>query len=109
MPYITENHRLALDQDLERLVKTIRRQIEAQDLTARPGLMNYALTVLIRDVYEIDLDLPPRYHEWNEIVGFMECAKLELYRKGVAPYEDDKEMQNGPVLTALSRKKYDRR
>lgn len=37
------------------------------------------------------------YSDYNEVVGVLECAKLELYRRMVAPYEDTKIAENGDV------------
>ena len=37
------------------------------------------------------------YATVNELVGVLECAKLELYRRIAAPYEDTKIAQNGDV------------
>ena len=38
-----------------------------------------------------------RYAVYNELIGALECAKLELYRKRVAPYEEEKIAENGEV------------
>jgi len=35
----------------------------------------------------------------NEVIGVLECAKLELYRRVAAPYEDKKIEENGDVFT----------
>jgi len=37
------------------------------------------------------------YAELNEVIGVLECAKQELYRRVVAPYEDGKAKINGDV------------
>jgi len=37
------------------------------------------------------------YEAINAAVGALECAKLELYRRRAAPYEDGKIQQNGDV------------
>ena len=37
------------------------------------------------------------YANINELIGALECCKLELYRKVAAPYEDFKVLQNGDV------------
>jgi hypothetical protein len=37
------------------------------------------------------------YATINEIVGALECAKLEFYRRLAAPYEDTKIIENGDV------------
>lgn len=38
-----------------------------------------------------------RYSVYNDIIGALECAKLEMYRRMVAPYEDQKIVENGDV------------
>lgn len=40
---------------------------------------------------------PPSYERYNAAIGALECAKLELYRRLVAPYEDQKCAENGDV------------
>jgi hypothetical protein len=35
----------------------------------------------------------------NEAIGVLECAKLELYRRVAAPYEDEKIAESGDVYT----------
>jgi len=43
--------------------------------------------------------LPPKpsYSDYNALVGVLECAKLEFYRRAVAAYEDKKIKENGDV------------
>lgn len=41
------------------------------------------------------------YANVNEMIGALECCKLELYRVIAAPYEDEKADKNGEVYTAL--------
>lgn len=38
------------------------------------------------------------YAHLNEVIGVLECAKLELYRRVVAEYEDVKIAENGDVF-----------
>ena len=38
-----------------------------------------------------------RYENINAVVGVLECAKLELYRRLAAPYEDSKVLENGDM------------
>lgn len=38
-----------------------------------------------------------RYADRAEIIAALECAKLEFYRKHIAPYEDKKIALNGDV------------
>jgi len=52
-----------------------------------PGELNYLITTLIQE-YVLQKGL--NYGTLNEVVGVLECAKLELYRRIAAPYEDSK-------------------
>lgn len=60
-----------------------------------PGELNYAITRLV-DEYLIQKG-GIRYAHLNEVVGALECAKLELYRRVAAPYEDQKIAEAGDV------------
>jgi len=79
MPYINKNDRTHLE------LGTIEPQ------TA--GELNFLITTIIRDYYTTD----PCYQSINDIVGALEGAKLEFYRRVAAPYEDTKIIQNGDV------------
>ena len=37
------------------------------------------------------------YATFNEVVGVLECAKLEFYRRVIGWYEDEKLIDNGDV------------
>lgn len=37
------------------------------------------------------------YQTYNDMLGALECAKLELYRRKISPYEDTKIELNGDV------------
>src|SRR5271167_4353338 len=101
MPYITQAQR----NDFDKFIVPLAREIKEKSVSSsQDGNMNYSITKLIGEVFGIaPSGRQLRYHEWNSIVGFLECAKLELYRKCVAPYEDVKEDENGPVLTYYER------
>jgi hypothetical protein len=43
------------------------------------------------------LGAAPNYDNFNEVIGVLECMKLELYRRMIAPYEDTKCKENGDV------------
>lgn len=68
----------------------------------RDGDINFLVTQLV-DGYIQARGLS--YNTLNTMIGVLECAKLELYRRLVGPYEDLKIQQNGDVysekLTAL--------
>ena len=58
------------------------------------GELNYLLTLMVTDYIE---RMGKNYATLNEVVGVLECAKLELYRRVAAPYEDQKCDENGDV------------
>ncbi len=59
-----------------------------------PGELNYYLTTAIND-YKITQKLS--YQTINDILGALEGAKLEFYRRVVVPYENTKMAENGDV------------
>jgi hypothetical protein len=66
---------------------------ELNRLTA--GELNYLFTRII----DRQLD-NANYARYNEIIGALECCKMELYRKKIAKYEDFKEKENGTVWSS---------
>lgn len=61
---------------------------------ATAGELNYKFSYII-DIYLKNHGLS--YARVNEVIGALECCKLELYRRIVAPYEDKKVVENGDV------------
>ncbi len=59
----------------------------------RPGIMNYTISKLIQEVYGDKLN----YFQYSEIIGLLDCCKMEFYRAQVAPYEELKRKENGNV------------
>jgi len=88
MPYINKERREGFDV-LDR-VESIR----------TTGELNYALTRLcflyLEDCGALKGEVIS-YKHFNEVIGALECAKQEFYRRLVVPYEDDKRLQNGDV------------
>jgi hypothetical protein len=66
-----------------------------------PGELNFMFT-RISDLY-LKGDLS--YSKINEVIGALECCKLELYRRIAAPYEDVKIIENGDVYKTKVPKK----
>jgi hypothetical protein len=58
------------------------------------GDLNYAFTVLIHNYF---CRKGLNYQNINDAIGALEGAKLELYRRTAAPYEDMKIAENGDV------------
>jgi hypothetical protein len=84
MPYITSKTRSVFDKDIEKLAKKI---INKGELT----YCLYRLCLLIVDSWA------ESYSTYNEIVGALECTKLEFYRRQIGPYEQKKIRDNGDV------------
>jgi len=59
------------------------------------GELNFAITVLVDNFLKDKGEI--RYSHLNEVIGALDCAKLELYRRVAAPYEDEKIAENGDV------------
>lgn len=58
------------------------------------GELNYRITTLCAEYLGRKGE---SYQTYNDIVGALEGAKLELYRRKVAPYEEGKLITNGDV------------
>jgi len=61
---------------------------------SHPGELNYAITKML--VQYID-NHGLSYHVINDILGALEGAKLEFYRRVAVPYENSKLAINGDV------------
>jgi len=88
MPYIKPELRNLVDPEIQ----VLKNRIELLGEDKMDGTLNYVITNLLFSLYR-DLS----YSNINKAIGVLECAKLELYRKVGAPYEDRKEKENGPV------------
>ena len=58
------------------------------------GDLNYGIHQLIAKYIDQN---NVSYQTYNDIVGVLDCAKMEIYRRLVAKYEDDKIESNGDV------------
>lgn len=81
MPYITQDRRDVLDHI-------------ATETPNDAGELNYLFTMIAKR-YLRKHGL--RYQRINDLMGALEGAKLELYRRVAAPYEDTKIEENGDV------------
>lgn len=59
------------------------------------GELNYCISYLVHNYLQSKEGL--KYTTINEVIGVLECAKLELYRMIAAPYENIKHKENGSV------------
>jgi len=89
MPYINKTQRAELhsvgnlDAIIEELLRTENNE----------GALNYVISTLLSRIVQTDCN----YATINKLIGVLECAKLELYRRIAVPYEDSKLNVNGDV------------
>ena len=91
MPYIPNPQRLEAN-------KIMREEGFMQYVPSNAGELNYIVTTLI-DNYLNYVGI--RYAHVNEMMGALECCKLELYRRIVAPYEDQVADKNGDAYLSI--------
>lgn len=77
MPYIRQKDRLIAKQD-----------------PVTSGELNFAISNLLSNYIKIQ---GLSYTAINDIIGALEGAKLEFYRRVAVPYEDEKIKENGDV------------
>ncbi len=85
MPYIIKGDRARLDTAIDNLANLIKPE-------QRAGELNYIVNRLM-----LKLVGEAKYKDINELMGALECAKIEFYRRKAAPYEDLKAKENGDL------------
>lgn len=88
MPYIKEADRSKFDMTLDEFYRVASPRY-GKSVTV--GDLNYLITKML-----LGTD-PITYTQFNNLIGMLECCKLELYRRAVAVYEDKKIKENGDV------------
>lgn len=86
MPYIKQEDRDKLDP----IINLLRKELNALPDEKFYGCLNYTITTLVKN-------FGYSYFTYNNLIGVLECVKLELYRKAIAKYEDKKAQENGDV------------
>lgn len=61
------------------------------------GELNFLLTNICIEYFKRKSDGVPSYTFVNDVVGALECAKQEFYRRVAIPYEEKKIIENGDV------------
>ena len=93
MPYIDKFTRRELDSNIDDLLEALLDPYDKTIDIANPGNLNYTITKILNAW----LGHTPNYAKYNEVIGVLECAKLELYRRKISEYEDEKCEENGDV------------
>lgn len=88
MPYIHPTER----EEMETAIMVLAEHI------ASPSQLNFAMTRLIVHYLAQHDTNPPNYGTFNEVVGVLECIKLEFYARILTPYEEQKKLKNGDVF-----------
>ena len=81
MPYIKKEDRIKLNKS---------------NISNNSGELNFQITMLINSYLKRK---GVSYTNLNEAIGVLECAKLEIYRRLAAKYEDRKISENGDVYS----------
>jgi len=90
MPYIKKIQRDIYEDQISQIAISL---LGAPDRQAY-GELNYIISSLIHRI------VTPKnisYTRFNGIIGALECAKQEFYRRMVAGYEDKKRVENGDI------------
>ena len=92
MPYIPQEQRADVAMNL---------QLDGLDWTPEnAGELNFLVSTFIANYIR---EKGCKYAVLNEMIGALECAKLELNRVIIGPSEDQKIRENGPVYDGILR------
>lgn len=86
MPYIKTDDRARFEQVIEALKFSP---------PSTPGELNYLFSVI--SALYLTFKEEARYQHLNDIMGALEGAKLEVYRRIISPYEDRAIKKNGDL------------
>lgn len=88
MPYIKKDQREEVNCYLEQVIGYLKD-------TAQIGCLNYIITKICIQFLKTKGE---SYATYNDLIGVLECAKLELYRRQVSKYENKKIKENSDVF-----------
>jgi len=99
VPYITDATKKVIDDFVKQSKNLGELIIHLRDHTEYGvdgnGAIVYLIYKILKNVYGYD---GSRFEERSNALKVLESAKLEFYRRILAPYEDRKIVQNGDVL-----------
>ncbi len=90
MPYIKEERK----KELNLFARQISVIEDIGENCSTVGDLNYTITKVLKGYLQ---EQGESYGTYNDIIGVLECAKLEMYRRKVSVYEDKKIKENGDV------------
>lgn len=93
MPYIKQDRRLKLDPEINGLADTLNGHLDSDK-----GDLNYSITQLVRAYLNAK---GISYSTLSDVTGILNDVKTEFERRVVAPYEDEKILQNSDVYVVV--------
>jgi hypothetical protein len=93
MPYINEHARKRYDATIDKIVEEmlLSKGVDERDVA---GELNYVISsITVRYIRKVG----ERYFRWNFLIGVLDCAKMELYRRFVGEYENQAILKNGDI------------
>ncbi len=88
MPYIDQYKRPKFDKAIQESLKALSKdQFSVGDI-------NYLFSSIIWKAWE---KMGGGYTNANNLIGVLECIKLELYRRPISNYENEKIISNGDI------------
>lgn len=84
MPYIKKNDRDVI----------YKQGLLDPEMITSAGELNYVFSIIMQKYIESKGE---RYQNYNDIMGAIEGAKLELYRRHIGPYENNAINKNGDI------------
>ncbi len=82
----------------------IRESLDGGRKATQPGELNYQISKLCSEYLGMT---GISYTHLNAVIGVLESAKMEIYRRIVAPYEEIKRGEHGEVYTSIIHPKAD--
>ena len=92
MPYIKKEERGDYDATVDTLIQKLTEY--GKNTTPQPGHVNYVISRMLWGVLKKN---GMSYTKANNLIGALECVKLEMYRRLLVDYEDEKIKENGDV------------
>lgn len=78
--------------------KERRVEILTKGFVENAGELNFCITNICTDYVELH---GLNYRTLNDVIGALECAKQEFYRRVATPYEERKRAENGDVYPKI--------
>ena len=91
MPYIKQEKRDVVDSAIDELHLLLVEMDNSDENNNMEGNINYIFTRLLMKIYG------ESYRDINDAMGVLTCVQQEFYRIVAAPYENQKQFENGEI------------